>query len=305
MLHGGIKKPMQTQSHHPVVNQPIVLAIVASNLAALFVLPWLLPHQPALALLALPLALTSVPHWGLIHEGIHKHLHPDPEVNERLSRLLGIFMGASFHVLRFGHLMHHKLNRNWHSECVARRTLAARLGYYFNLTCGLYLSEVVTGLLMAFLPRAAFLRFARATALKGYDEVTLAGDRFFYQRQQVRAVRQDVAAMLLILCMAFVIYGPYWPVLMAFIATRAIAVSFLDNIYHYETPADNSKAGKELYLSPRLSRLLLHSNYHETHHLNPDVPWRELPAAHAAQSRVYDGNWGQHAVAQLAGPPVH
>lgn len=211
-------------------------------------------------------------------------------------------MGASFHVLRFGHLMHHKLNRDWHSERIEQPGWGASLRYYVNLFFGLYLGEVVSSLMFAFLPRVWFMRIARATFLQDYPEVSIAGERYFYQRNHVALVRRDMLLMLVTLGVSASLYGAMWPILAAYVIGRGIVISFLDNVYHYATPADNSKAGKELQLSPTVARMLLHSNYHETHHLNPNVPWRALPRVHDEQQRAFDGPWFHHAALQLRVP---
>jgi fatty acid desaturase len=279
-------------------NYWIAAACVGWQLLVLFALPYLLVQNIAWALVLVPMAWLNITHWGLIHEAIHGNLNPDSETNEQGGRLLSTLFGASFHVLRFGHLMHHKLNRDWQSEYLGKG-LRAKVKYYYTLLAGLYVSEVAASIGMALLPKDRFLAIARRN-LAG--EVVIAGERFFYQRGNIRAVRQDMAMMALIYAAAFWHYGALWPVLLGFIAIRAATISFFDNLYHYDTPADNSKAGKELALPPLVSAILLHGNYHETHHLNPKVPWHALPYAHAAQNRAFDGGLVRHGMMQFAGP---
>lgn len=297
--------PLSTSAPRSATNLGFTAALVLLHALVLFALPvWLLRASPWWALAMLPLVLLSSAHWGLIHEGIHKNLQADAGRNEHLARLLAVLMGASLHVLRFGHLMHHKLNRDWHSERVERASLRTRADYYFTLFLGLYLSELLLSLMLALLPRRTFMALAHGHLLRDYPQVAVAGERFFYQRENIRPLRTDMACMLALYGAAFYAYGAAWPWLLAFIATRAVVISFLDNIYHYATPADNSKAGKELALPDWASRLVLRSNYHETHHLNPDVPWHALPHTHAAQQRAFDGAWLAHARQQLRGPVV-
>ena len=284
------------------LNRTLTAAFVAYHGLVLFVLPlWLLPAHMAWAWALVPLAWLNSTHWGLIHEGIHKLLDADPVTNERESRLLSILMGPSFHVLRFGHLIHHKLNRDWHPETLKEPTLSAQMGYFANLLVGLYLTELVSSLLMAVLPQRAFSYLARNHFLAAYPEVATAGERFFYTRGNIRALREDMAATILLYAAAFWAYGHAWPVLLGFLALRTVVISVMDNVYHFETPLDNSKAGKELALPHHLSALMLHGNYHETHHLQPDVPWSELPAMHRAQGRVFDGAFLAHGIMQLRG----
>lgn len=285
-------------------NTTLIAALVALHLFVFIALPVWLMQSLWWSLLLLPLALLNIQHWGLIHEAIHKLLHPNAGLNEYGGRLLSILMGPSFHVLRFGHLMHHKLNRDWHSELVDRPTLGNRVYYYCNLLFGLYLGELITSVMFTFLPRKHFMRIARATFLKGYEEVAVAGERFFFERGNVRFVRRDMLLSLALVSVAFWHYDALWPVLAAFLFLRALVISFMDNVYHYATPADNSKAGKELIMPPLVSAALLHGNYHETHHLNPDVPWACLPDVHAQQGRDFDGAFLPHGLMQFSGPAV-
>jgi fatty acid desaturase len=284
-------------------NAGLIAGITVWHCLMLVALPLLLTQSLWWALLLPATIWMHNTHWGLIHEGIHKLLNPQTRTNEIMSRWLGILMGPSFHMLRFGHLMHHQMNRDWHSEWVHKpRSLYARASYYYHLLAGLYLTELGMSLLIAVLPRRAFLYLARHHLLKDYPHVVVAGERFFYQRGNIRVLRIDSALTVALYSAAAIHFGAYWPVLLAFIGLRAFTVSFLDNIYHYATPADNSKAGKELVLATGVSRLLLNGNYHETHHLNPHVPWTSLPETHASQNRVFDGSFLSHGLQQFKGP---
>ncbi len=284
-------------------NLAIAAAIVGYHAFAFFALPWwLLPHSAHWAWLLLPLAWSFSTQWGMIHEAIHKIALPEPIANERLGRLLSVLMGSSFAVLRFGHLMHHQLNRHWQSEMVERPGILAGISYYFTLTVGLYLSEVVGSFLLALLPRSMFSILARRTFFADKPDAAVAGERFFYERGNIQTVRQDAAMGALLYILAFLAYGTHWPILLGLITLRALVLSLLDNIYHYDTPGDNSKASKELALPRYMSVLLLHANYHETHHLNPQIPWACLPSIHGQQARRFDGDLFSHGLAQFAGP---
>lgn len=285
-------------------NRAILGVLLVLHVVVLFMLPSLLAHSVLWGLILLPMAWLNIVHWALIHEAIHKLLLTTTPANEQAGRVLAILMGASFHVLRFGHLMHHQLNRQFHSEMVKERTFGAQAYYYAYLTFGLYLSELVTGWMFAVLPRKQFMLVARRTFLKHEENVAVAGERFFYQRGNVRHVRTDVMASLALYGAAFYVYGAQWPWLLAFIGIRAFVISFMDNIYHFGTPEDNRKPAKELALSANLSMLILYGNYHETHHANPDVPWSALPYLHQKQGREFDGDLLLHGMMQFEGPAV-
>jgi fatty acid desaturase len=285
------------------LNHRIALALVVYHVVVLLALPlWLLPQSLWWGVLVIaPFFWLHSAHWALIHEAIHKNMHEDSVQNEAWGRLLSVLLGASFHVLRFGHLTHHQLNRDWHSEYVEKRTFFNQIAYYTNLTVGLYLSEVIGSFLLALLPKRAFLALGRISFLRDYPEVARTGDRFFYQRENIRPLREDVATITLLYVAAFWVYGAFWKVLLAFLIVRAVVISVMDNIYHYATPADNSQASKELWLHPALARLILFSNHHETHHLNPRLPWTSLEADNRMARRGYDGSLLAHCLVQFGG----
>ena len=285
-------------------NRAMLILLLLLHGLVLFGLPSLLAHTAWWGLILLPMAWLNIVHWGLIHEAIHKLLLTNTRANEIGGRLLGIAMGPSFHVLRFGHLMHHQLNRKFHAEIVKVPTFAARFHYYAHLLCGLYLSEVIAGFLLVALPQRVFVALARATFLHDTPEVVISGERFFYTRGTIRPIRIDVMASLALYATAFYFYGAAWPWLLAFLTIRACVISFMDNIYHFDTPADNSKPAKELALPRPLSALILFGNFHETHHANSDVPWRVLPRIHAEQQRLFDGDFFTHGARQFAGPSI-
>lgn len=302
MMRSMIETAAQAYTIPQATNRRLIVGIVGLHLMVLGGLPFLLAQSIGWAALIPMLAWVNVTHWALIHEAIHKLLHPDTQTNETFGRLLGVLLGASFHMLRFGHLMHHKLNRDWHSELVSEKNLMNSIRYYAHLLFGLYGSEVLTSTLVAILPKEVAIRIARRTALKYHPDVAIAGERFFYTRGNVRMLRQDMAMSVALYGIAFWHFGAMWPVLAAFIALRALVISFVDNIYHYGTDENNSKAGKELTLAPFYSKLVLHGNYHETHHLNPEVPWSSLPAMHNAQGRIFNGRFMTHGMQQFHGP---
>ncbi len=282
-------------------NSFITAALVAAHIYIFFLLPlFLLPVSLWFALTVIPFFFMHSIQWGLIHEAIHKHLHSNNKMNENGGRMLSILMGVSFHILRFGHLMHHKLNRNWQSEFVTKNSAKEKASYYFNLLGGLYITEFLSSMLVALLPRKAFLYLANKKDLIDNPDVFPAGERFFYVKNNVKYARTDFAITAIIHIAAFFAYSGFIWLFAAYLASRAVMISFIDNLYHYGTATD--KAGKNLFLPKWAAALLLNSNYHETHHLSPNVPWIELPQEYARRGLAFDGNFLKHAFMQFKGP---
>src|SRR3954470_15742115 len=138
-------------------NKPAVRALnlsltamhVSINIFQLFVLPiFLLPQSMWWSAAIIPFAALNNPLWALIHEAIHDLFDSSGTVNSYVGRLLSIFFGAPFHVLRLTHVSHHKFNRSplekgteiYDPEKISK--FKAGIGYFFYIFCGLYLLEV-------------------------------------------------------------------------------------------------------------------------------------------------------------------
>ena len=280
------------------INSIVCALVIFGNLVILFAMPYLLAVNPAWGLLLVGTIWLTLVQWALLHEGIHKILFSNLKANEWVSRAIAVLMGTSFHALRFGHLMHHQLNRKLHPE-VQVGAIKDAVIYYLNLTIGVYAYEIAYGWILTLLPRHSCMDSSRTIFLKGYENVVLSGERFFYVRGNIRHVRVDTILTFVLYASAFYAYGNHWVWLLGFLGIRAFVLSFMDNIYHFDTPRDNSKASKELAINDTLSLLLLHGNYHETHHLNPTVHWIDLPVCHRQQQRSFDGRLLEHGLYQL------
>lgn len=280
-------------------NTLLIASVLGLYLFTLAALPFLLAKSSWWGLLLLPMPWFFIVHWSLIHEAIHKLLLPARSMNELAGRVLSIVMGTSFHALRFGHLMHHKMNRGWQSEYVEQLNWKTRAHYYWTLFAGLYVTEVVASLILAFTPNRNIPYMAQKFFFPKAPDVATAGVRFFLEKGNINSLRFDMALAVALYTSAFAIYGTEWVWLLGIIALRAFVISFMDNFYHYDTPEDNSQAGKEVALPAWVSNALLNSNYHETHHLHPNLPWHKLPELKPRHEPV---TFLQAASKQLQGP---
>jgi fatty acid desaturase len=278
---------------------------VAVNLYQLFILPlWLLPGGPAWAWTLLLLAFLNNPYWSLIHEAIHDLFHPNRTVNSLAARLLAVLFGAPFRILRLSHLLHHKLNRlpvegtEYYDKTKSSKAGAAP-GYYFQILLGLYLAEVLSPLYFL-LPRSWLTRFKERflapTSVSGMLMQNWLG------AEALREIRLDGLFILALFSFSFYCYGERWPLLLAILGARGFLISFLDNVYHYETPVGDVFYARNLRLSGALERLLLHFNLHGIHHLNPAIPWIDLPRAFRSQTGKFAGGYFKAALRQLRGP---
>lgn len=270
------------------------------------------------ALTTLLLMLFAPMHWGLLHEGFHRQLHPNRSLNEGLGRVLAVLYAAPYSILRFGHLFHHRHNRTEldRSEHYAAtgRGLRARVNYFFRLFGGLYVVEMLFGVLV-FLPvgvlRRGTWRLCGA-APEGLEPLAAQIERELFNPTALRTVRLEAMLQLVWLCALWLALGPmfFW-VLLSLVA-RGMVVSLLDNAFHYGGPLDDLRSAFNASLPGWAALLVLNSNYHGVHHHYPRVPWRHLPHIFSAQRNVerhdalndsrFDGAYLRLVARQLNGP---
>lgn len=278
---------------------------IAVNLFQFIVLPlWLLPASMNWGWTLLPLALLTNPFWSLIHEAIHDLFNPSKTVNGFFGRLLAILFGAPFRILRLSHLLHHKLNRlplegTEYYDKAKRSKMAAAPGYYFQILLGLYLVEVLSPLYFL-LPRRWLRHFTERYVAAGSLSSILTQN--WLGAESLREIRRDGILALSWFALSFYCYGTHWPLLAAALLARGFLISFLDNVYHYETTVGDIFYAKNLRLAPPLAKLLLHFNLHGIHHVNPAVPWIHLPKAFAAGAKQFQGGYFAASARQLCGP---
>jgi fatty acid desaturase len=172
-------------------------------------------------------------------------------------------------------------------------------GYYFQISAGLYLFELLSALLFL-LPRRLLAWFQQRFGRP--DSVSALLMQNWLGAEALREIRFDAALILAWLALSLVCYGGHWLLLAALLLARGILISFFDNIYHYATPVGDIFYAKNLRLMAPLAKLLLHFNLHGVHHVNPAIPWSDLPAAFEAEGGKYQGGYFAAAWSQLRGP---
>ncbi len=280
-------------------------AYTVINFYQLYLLPLLLlPHGGVWALTLVPVIFLSNPFWSLIHEAIHDLFHANRKVNGLCGRWLALWFGAPFRIVRMSHLLHHKLNRlpiegtEYYDGAKTSRAGAAA-GYYFQIFIGLYLAEILSAIYFL-LPRSVLQRIKnRFVGAKSVSALLMDN---WLRDEALHEIRVDGLLTLGMLSLAFFCYGPKWWVLALALLGRGFLISFLDNIYHYETPVSDVFYAKNLRLPAVFAKPLLNFNLHGIHHVNPAIPWIHLPRAFEIQSGSLQGNYFIAALRQLRGP---
>jgi fatty acid desaturase len=297
--------PASPRPFHPRASLALAVAFTALQLFQLLLLPaWLLPLDGAWGWLLLLPVLLSNGWWAFIHEAIHGTLSPDRDINRTMGRMQGILFGAGFDLLRWGHLLHHAMNRTRRDRSEVyeegRRNRAAfTLEYYGRLLGGLYYFEVLWSLLLL-APRPWLLKLT--ARLAGPDNpIGPMADKLL-SPATLAAVRRDALAILALYGTAFYLYGDHAWMLALAIAARALLISLMDNVFHYGTPLDDRLHAYDLALPRWASAIILNFNLHGTHHLHPGLSCWDLPAAHRARGGGYHGPLVPTLMAQFRGP---
>ena len=291
-------------------NTALFTVVVAGNLVCGLALPTiLLPHSSAWLLLLVPLVGLSATHWALIHEAVHAHLHPSGAANEAGGRMLGILFGASFAVLRFGHLSHHSLNATptERPELYDPRTssrLRAAAVFYFRLFIGIYVAEFLSAPL-SFLPRRMLRPMVRKVFYDGASDARGMADRAerqLLERSRLARIRLDSGLTLAWLALCLWLYGVFaWAFALAVLG-RGVVISFMDNAPHYHGEIGDPGQGYDMQAPRLMGPLILNTNLHGTHHRHPNLPWTLLPRAFAADGAAYAGSYFVVPLRQLQGP---
>jgi fatty acid desaturase len=239
--------------------------------------------------------------WLLIHEAIHAKLCRSRGLNDRLGRVLSVLFGCPFHILKIGHMTHHKYNRGTidTTELVpheTRRFMLWAFAYYARILGLLYVSEVLAPLLF-FVWRAAkrgLVALTRLDILKGVLDL--------FTRPIVNAIRIDAALCAIVFAAAIWInIGALVPLLLLF-AGRAVMVSYYDNAYHYGTDPVDVGAAMNLSVPRAVAPLILNHNLHRVHHRHPLASWAMLPHFHSQDADGFDASLAAKGLDQLKGP---
>ena len=258
------------------------------------------------------LVLTPM-HWGLIHEGIHGRLLAGagvgPGANRAASRILAIFFGLPFELVRFGHLVHHRFNGHVHDRPERIKTGESRwtscARHYSHLLGGHYFTIGIIGLLMFCPGSVRRWVLERALADDGAEAhaITRAALNWSGNHRLVGRARVDFLACLALGAATVFAYGVYWPLFAATLLARAFVFSVLDNLPHYGTTGRGDDSAYDLHLPAWAAWLVLHHNLHRAHHEHPEIAWTEVRQSRS--DAPLHGSYVRAALRQFMGPRTY
>lgn len=239
--------------------------------------------------------------WMLIHEAIHYKLLYDRHANDRLGRVQAVLFGCPFHILKVGHMTHHRYNRSEldTTELVptdTRHFLLWWVAYYARILGGLYVSEVLAPLLFFFWKRVKriILAFTQDQAVSTILDM--------FTRRMVQTIQFDaVLSIGFIALQCWCNRNDLTPFVLLFF-WRGLIVSFYDNAYHYGTDPHDAGAANNLSVPAFVKPFILNHNMHKVHHRHPMASWAALPAFFTADKDEFGGALIATGLKQLKGP---
>jgi fatty acid desaturase len=255
------------------LNLLIALAQIAAMLT-IFYLASLATSPIHVAILALAAAVVGNSIYSIIHESEHRMLHPNSRVNDAVGVVMALFFPAPYHLIRHGHLCHHRFNRSDHEAFdlyfEGDIPIVKWLKFYGIIT-GIYWITVVLAnvavLVCPFLLKRKYLEFDQPIA-----EFVDSLDARQWRLIQVEAFLAIALHTLLIVAFGI-------PLLTYFLIyfTFGFSWSAMQYVHHFGTTRHVLRGTRNLWIFAPLDTVWLHHNWHLTHHQQPTVPWIYLP----------------------------
>lgn len=253
------------------------LTIIAAQLIALFAIFWCAAVASTwwhVALLAVAMGIVGNSVYSIIHEAEHGMLHPNAKWNDFLGAAMALFFPAPYHLIRQGHIGHHRRNRSDDEAFDLYFEQDSRILKYFELygiLTGLYwllvvISNVVV-LVFPFVLKRRYFEFDRQSAA------------FMESLNPNYWLLIKVEALLAILLHALIVWGLSIPPAHYFMIYFGFGFSWsaMQYVHHFGTERHVLRGSRNLRLLAPIDLIWLHHNWHLTHHRQPTVPWKYLP----------------------------
>jgi len=223
--------------------------------------------------------------YSIIHEAEHAILFPNRRLNEAGGVLMALFFPAPFHLLRQGHLGHHRRNRSddeafdlyFDGDNVVWKWLV-----WLGILTGLYyLLVAISNVVAAFAP---FILDRRHFKIDRHVTVDRASAAFLesFNPNHLRWIQlEGIAAIAL---HTAIIWGLRIPIgtYLTMYGSFGFMWSAMQYVHHYGTERHVTRGARNLFLFGPIDAIWLNHNWHQAHHEHPTVPWIHLPQVAAA-----------------------
>jgi len=227
-----------------------------------------------LLLLAVGFGIVGNSVYSIIHEAEHRILHPNAAINDLLGVSMALFFPAPYHLLRQGHLCHHRCNRT-DAEAFDLYfdgdTPWVKWVKFYSIITGVYwitvvLSNIVV-LVFPFLLKRRFYEFD--DHLASFVDALNPKYWWFIKLEALLAIGLHVLIVwsigipLLNYAIVYFGFGFSW--------------SAMQYVHHFGTERHVLRGVRNLWLFGPIDLIWLNHNWHAAHHQHPTVPWVYLP----------------------------
>ncbi len=271
-----------TRAENPVarafpIPAPLNLLIIALQLAATFAIFYFTSQATTwwhLAILAALFAIVGNSIYSIVHEAEHGILHPNKRINELLGVFMALFFPAPYHLIRQGHIGHHRRNRSddeaFDLYFDGDRPVLKWLALYGIITGFYWMIVVLSNIVVVLFP------FMLKPGFWGFDRPSRA---FMDSLNPVywRKVRcEGLAAIVL---HVLIVWSLGIPLLNYAIVYFGFGLSWsaMQYVHHFGTERHVLHGARNLWLFAPIDLIWLNHNWHAIHHNHPTVPWIYLP----------------------------
>ncbi len=235
--------------------------------------------------LTIAMAIVGNSIYSSIHEAEHGMLHPHRIVNDTLGVSMALLFPAPYHLIRQGHLGHHRRNRTdeeafdlyfeddqaWWRKLILYGIIT---GFYWWLVV---LSNFAV-LIAPFAFKRRFFEFDRPSAAF----MDALNPRYFWLIQL-----EAVAAIVLHTTIVLLLGIPLWKYAIVYFGF-GFAWSAMQYVHHFDTQRDVQNGARNLRFIGWIDWIWMHHNWHLIHHQRPNIPWLYLPSLGGGEQSTRD-----------------
>ncbi|MCA9239597.1 MAG: fatty acid desaturase [Planctomycetales bacterium] len=224
--------------------------------------------------LAAAMAVVGNSIYSIVHEAEHGILYANRTVNDAVGILMALFFPAPFHLIRQGHLGHHRRNRSddeafdlyfpgdrvWLKWLILYGILT---GFYWGLVV---LSNFVAALWPSLLKKEHF----------DFDRPSAAFMESLNPKYWL-LIRLEALAAIVLHTVIIVATGCPPLIYLAVYFGFGFTWSAMQYVHHFGTERHVLRGARNVWLWAPIDLVWLHHNWHLLHHEHPTVPWVYLP----------------------------
>ena len=269
-------RPLADEQRHPIpgsLNLSIAALQVMSSLA-IFYFTSLADAWWQILGFACLFGLLGNSIYSIVHEAEHGILHPVKWINDAVGVCMALLFPAPFHLIRQGHIGHHRRNRSddesfdlyfegdrpW-LKCLILYGILT--GFYWMLVAS---SNAVVMVYPSILSRRFF----------EFDRPSVA----FMDSLNPRYLRliqiEGLMACVLHVAIVWFLSIPVWNYFWVYFGF-GFSWSAMQYVHHFGTERHVLRGTRNLWLFAPIDLLWLNHNWHLAHHEQPTVPWIYLP----------------------------